>query len=55
MTEKEKDQFIEQLQAEVGKWHHAYDALLVERNALAHELHKIKSRLNHNQGDIHVN
>ena len=42
MTEKEKDEYITQLQAEVAKWHKAYDALLVERNSLAHELHNIK-------------
>ena len=34
MTEQEKNQLINQLQDEVGKWHHAYDALLVERNQL---------------------
>lgn len=42
---EEKDAYIEQLQADVSKWHKAYDALLVERNALAHELHKIKKTL----------
>lgn len=40
MTEKEKDLLIKQLQDEVGKWHHAYDALLIERNKLAYELHR---------------
>lgn len=45
MTEREKDAYIEQLRGEVSKWHHAYDALLVERNALAHELHTIKKTL----------
>lgn len=34
MNEQEKDKFIKQLQDEVGKWHHAYDALLIERNQL---------------------
>ena len=34
MTEQEKNQLINQLQDEVGKWHNAYDALLVERNQL---------------------
>ena len=42
MTEREKDAYIEQLRGEVSKWHHAYDALLVERNAIAHELYNIK-------------
>ena len=41
----EKEAYIEQLRGEVSKWHKAYDALLVERNALAHELHTIKKTL----------
>lgn len=45
MTEREKDLLIEQLQAEVSKWHRAYDALLTERNAIAHELHNIKKTM----------
>ena len=45
MTEREKDMLIEQLRGEVSKWHHAYDALLVERNALAHELHNVKKTM----------
>ena len=32
MTEQEKDKLINRLQDEVGKWHHAYDALMIERN-----------------------
>ena len=38
MTEREKDEFIEQLRGEVSRWHHAYDALMVERNQLAGDL-----------------
>ena len=34
MNERDKDNLIKQLQDEVGKWHNAYDALLVERNQL---------------------
>ena len=45
MNEREKDMYIEQLRGEVSKWHKAYDALLVERNALAHELHNIKKTM----------
>lgn len=41
----EKDAYIEQLRSEVSKWHKAYDALLTERNALAHELHTIKKTM----------
>jgi hypothetical protein len=32
--------YICQLEGEVGKWHHAYDALIVERNALVNRLLK---------------
>lgn len=34
-TIKELQDYCKQLEGEVGKWHHAYDALMVERNALA--------------------
>ncbi len=34
MTEQEKDKLINQLQNEVSKWRHAYDALMIERNQL---------------------
>ena len=34
MNEREKDNLIMQLQDEVGKWHHAYDALMTERTQL---------------------
>ena len=30
--------YICQLEGEVGKWHHAYDALMVERNQLVNHL-----------------
>lgn len=45
MTEKEKDAFIEQLQAEVGKWHHAYDALMVERNQLVNRIMELERKI----------
>lgn len=41
----ENQKYIEQLRGEVSKWHKAYDALLDERNSLAHELHNIKKTL----------
>lgn len=44
-TIEEYKAYTKQLEGEVGKWHHAYDALLVERNALAHELHTIKKTM----------
>lgn len=34
----EYKEYTRQLENEVGKWHHAYDALMVERNQLAREL-----------------
>lgn len=37
-TIEEYKAYTRQLEGEVGKWHHAYDALMVERNQLAREL-----------------
>ena len=37
-TIEEYKAYTKQLEGEVGKWHHAYDALMVERNQLAREL-----------------
>lgn len=36
----EYKEYTRQLEGEVGKWHHAYDALVVERNALVNRLLK---------------
>ena len=36
----EYKEYTRQLENEVGKWHHAYDALVVERNALVNRLLK---------------
>lgn len=44
MNEQEKDKFIKQLQDEVGKWHHAYDALLIERNQLVSRIMELESK-----------
>ena len=33
-TIEEYKAYTKQLEADVGKWHHAYDALMVERNQL---------------------
>lgn len=44
-TIEEYKAYTQQLENEVSKWHKAYDALLVERNAIAHELHTIKKTL----------
>lgn len=37
-TIEEYKEYIKQLEGEVGKWHNAYDALMVERNQLAREI-----------------
>jgi len=34
-TIEEYKEYTKQLEAEVGTWHHAYDALMVERNQMA--------------------
>lgn len=39
-TIREYKEYTRQLEGEVGKWHHAYDALVVERNALVNRLLK---------------
>ena len=39
-TIEEYKAYTKQLEDEVGKWHHAYDALMVERNQLASRLLK---------------
>lgn len=36
----EYKEYTRQLENEVGKWHHAYDALVVERNAIVNRLLK---------------
>lgn len=37
-TIEEYKSYTKQLEGEVGKWHHAYDALMVERNQLVNHL-----------------
>ena len=39
-TIEEYKAYTRQLENEVGKWHHAYDALMVERNQLVNRLLK---------------
>ena len=39
-TIEEYKEYTRQLEGEVGEWHHAYDALIVERNALVNRLLK---------------
>lgn len=37
-TIEEYKAYTRQLENEVGQWHHAYDALIVERNALVKKI-----------------
>lgn len=55
-TIEEYKEYTKQLEDEVGKWHHAYDALVVERNQLVSRLLKyepnviIKAEDGHEKG-----
>ena len=44
-TIEEYKAYIEQLRGEVGKWHHAYDALMVERNQLVSRIKELERQL----------
>lgn len=46
-TIEEYKAYTKQLENEVGTWHHAYDALLIERNNLVKELMKLKNEFKH--------
>lgn len=35
--------YTRQLENEVGKWHHAYDALMVERNQLVNRIRELET------------
>ena len=37
-TIEEYKAYTKQIEGEVGKWHHAYDALVIERNQLVNHL-----------------
>ena len=43
-TIEEYKAYIKQLEDEVGKWHHAYDALMVERNQLAKRVKELEKK-----------
>lgn len=44
-TIEEYKSYTRQLENEVGKWHHAYDALMVERNQLVNRVIKLEKQL----------
>lgn len=43
-TIEEYEAYTRQLESEVGKWHHAYDALMVERNQLVNRLMELEHK-----------
>lgn len=43
-TIEEYKAYTKQLEEEVGKWHHAYDALMVERNQLAKRVKELEKK-----------
>lgn len=45
-TIEEYKAYTKQLEGEVGKWHHAYDALMVERNQLVNRIKELENKLN---------
>lgn len=44
-TIEEYKAYTRQLENEVGKWHHAYDALMVERNQLVNRLMELEQEI----------
>lgn len=51
-TIEEYKAYTKQLEAEVGKWHKAYDALVIERNALVSKLSKYENTVSISLGEI---
>lgn len=45
-TIEEYKAYTQQLEGDVGKWHHAYDALMVERNQLVSRIKELEQKLN---------
>lgn len=43
-TIEEYKAYTQQLEGEVGKWHHAYDALVIERNQLVSRIKELEAR-----------
>ena len=44
-TIEEYKKYAKQLEAEVGKWHHAYDELMAERNDIVKKVMHIENKL----------
>ena len=45
-TIEEYRAYTRQLENEVGKWHNAYDALMVERNQLVNRIMELEQKIN---------
>ena len=45
-TIAEYQQYTAQLEKEVGRWHNAYDALMIERNQLVNRLMELEQEIN---------
>lgn len=43
--------YTRQLGNDVGKWHHAYDALMVERNHLVNRIRELETENNKLKGE----
>lgn len=46
-TIEEYKAYTRQLEEDVGKWHHAYDALMVERNQLVCKIAELERKTKH--------
>lgn len=51
-TIEEYKEYTKQLEGEVGKWHKAYDALMVERNQLVNRIRELETE---NKKDEEIN
>lgn len=45
-TIEEYKAYTQQLEGDVGKWHHAYDALVIERNQFVSRIKELEQKLN---------
>lgn len=44
-TIEEYKAYTKQLEGDVGKWHHAYDNLMIERNQLVNRIKELENQL----------
>ena len=51
MTDKEYKAYTRQLEGEIGKWHHAYDALMIERNQLVSRIKELEAETRKLKGE----